>query len=191
MLNGSGTGKWNTYFVSNILVAVRVTVCVMVLKKWEFAPEVSHSAYISRFMLSVLRFLPLHAYFTCSHPSGVVVLRNFMFSQPCWWRFLHSWLWRLGDCCLDNNLWEERNVGPYTPTYTASRPERRESESLLHLLQLSCLLWHRNAGGASHNWLVCWTHKIIGNISSGVIDDVEFTKAFFTFRMSYGFTVHA
>jgi len=36
--NGSGTGKWSTYFVSNSLVAVRVTVCFMLLKKWAFAP---------------------------------------------------------------------------------------------------------------------------------------------------------
>jgi len=65
-------------------------VCFMLLKKWAFAPEVSHSAYIYRFILCVLTFLPLYAYFTCYHPSGVVVLRNFRFSQRCCWRFPHS-----------------------------------------------------------------------------------------------------
>jgi len=147
---------------------------------------VSRSAYISRFILCVLTFLPVYAYFTCCHPSGVVVLRNFRLSQRCCWRFPHSWLGRLGDFCIDNSLWEERNVGPYTSTYTASRPEWRESGSLLLLLQPSCLLRHRNSGGASHHSVVCWTSKIIGKISSGVIDYVEFTKAFFTFRLSYG-----
>jgi hypothetical protein len=155
--------------------------------------EVSHSAHtrISRFIPCVLTFLPVYAYFTCCHHLGVVVLRNFRFSKRCWWRFPHSWLWRLGDCCLHNNLWDERNVGPYTSTYTSSRPEWRESGSLLHLLQPSCLLWNRNTGGASHNLLVCCICKIIDKISSHVTVYVEFTKAFFTFRLSYGFTVYA
>lgn len=177
MSDGSCTGKWSTHFVSNSLVAVRVTVCFMLLKKWAFAPKVSHSAYISRFILGVLTFLPLYAYFTCYHPSGVVVLRNFRFSQRCCWRFPHFWLWRTGDCCLDNNLWGQRNVGPYTSIYTASRPELRESEPLLHLLQPSCLLCRRIAEGASHNWLVFWTYTITDKISNDAIDCVEFTKA--------------
>ena len=118
--------------------------------------------------------------------SGVVVLRNFRLSRRCCCRFPHFWLRRLGDCCIKNILWEERNVGPYASTYTASRPEWRESGSLLLLLQPFCLLRHRNSGGASYYLVVYWTFKVVDKISGGVIDYLEFTLTFFTFRLSYG-----